>query len=114
MAAFTEDDRARLLADKGIIRDRLKIDATIENARAIQQLQATYGSFEIWLAVHHPFPKEGWVKLFKRHFKFVGGEIVGEFLMSIGVLPGAHDKDCPVYKKILRQNPMWTNLTRKI
>ena len=114
VAAFTEDDRSRLLADKGIIRNKLKIDAAIENARAIQELRTAYGSFENWLTVHHPLPKEGWVKLFKRHFKFVGEEIVGEFLMSIGVLPGAHDKNCPVYQKILRQKPMWTNLTRKI
>jgi DNA-3-methyladenine glycosylase I len=41
-------------------------------------------------------PKEDWVKLFKQTFRFTGGEIVGEFLMSTGYLPGAHDLDCPV------------------
>lgn len=37
----------------------------------------------------------------------MGGEIVGEFLMSIGVLPGAHDLDCPIYNQIKQLNPMW-------
>ncbi|MEZ5006156.1 MAG: hypothetical protein R2738_09310 [Bacteroides graminisolvens] len=47
------------------------------------------------------------MKLFKKTFKFTGGEIVGEFLMSIGYLLGAHDADCPVYQKILEESPMW-------
>ena len=38
------------------------------------------------------------LKEFKKHFKFVGGEIVGEFLMSIGILPGAHGKECDKYR----------------
>jgi DNA-3-methyladenine glycosylase I len=47
------------------------------------------------------------VVLFKRHFKFVGGEIVNEFLMSTGYLPGAHDEDCPVYQEVKSQSPPW-------
>jgi len=39
------------------------------------------------------------VKLFKQNFRFIGGEIVNDFLMSADYLPGAHAKDCPVYKK---------------
>ena len=107
VAAYTEDDRERLLNDVGIIRNRLKINAAIENAKSILMLQKEYGSFEKWLAYHHPKSKEEWVKLFKKTFKFTGGEIVGEFLMSIGYLPGAHDADCPVYQKILEEGPMW-------
>jgi len=48
------------------------------------------------------------VKLFKKTFRFTGGEIVGEFLMSIGYLPGAHVERCPVYRSILKQRPAWS------
>jgi len=47
------------------------------------------------------------VKLFKKTFRFTGGEIVNEFLMSIGYLPGSHDENCSIYKKILKAKPMW-------
>ncbi len=107
VAGYTAKDRERLIADAGIIRNRLKINAAIENAITITQLQKEYGSFEKWLAFHHPKPKEEWVKLFKKTFRFTGGEIVNEFLMSIGYLPGAHSKDCPVYKKVLAAKPVW-------
>ncbi|GLU54492.1 DNA-3-methyladenine glycosylase I [Dyadobacter frigoris] len=109
IASYTEADRERLLKDPGIIRNRLKINAAIENARAILGLQKEYGSFEKWLAFHHPKSKEEWVKVFKKAFRFTGGEIVNEFLMSIGMLPGAHAKTCPVYRKILNENPLWIN-----
>lgn len=107
IAAYTEKDRERLLNDAGIIRNRLKVNAAIENAKTILVLQKEFGSFEKWLEYHHPKTKEEWVKLFKRTFKFTGGEIVNEFLMSIGYLPGAHAADCPVHKKLLKQNLMW-------
>ncbi|MFO1059571.1 MAG: DNA-3-methyladenine glycosylase I [Dongiaceae bacterium] len=107
VAAYGEADRARLLADAGIVRNRLKVDAAIENARRIQALQAEHGSFAGWLAAQHPRPKADWVKLFGRTFRFTGGEIVGEFLMSIGYLPGAHREDCPVFKRIARLSPPW-------
>lgn len=107
VAVYTEKDRERLLADAGIIRNRLKVNAAIENAKTILQLQKQFGSFEKWLEHHHPKTKEEWVKLFKQTFRFTGGEIVNEFLMSIGFLPGAHTQECGVYKKILKQKPMW-------
>lgn len=107
VAAYTDIDRNRLLNDAGIIRNKLKINAAIENAKTILQLQKEYGSFENWLIKHHPQTKEQWVKLFKKTFKFTGGEIVGEFLMSIGYLPGAHDASCPVYQTILAHHPVW-------
>ncbi|MCC6463180.1 MAG: DNA-3-methyladenine glycosylase I [Saprospiraceae bacterium] len=100
VAAYSDADVARLLQDAGIIRNRLKVNAAIENARSIQRLQQEFGSFHNWLARHHPQPKEAWVKLFKKTFRFTGGEIVNEFLMSTGWLPGAHDPDCPVYQRI--------------
>ncbi|MCX6139656.1 MAG: DNA-3-methyladenine glycosylase I [Candidatus Kapabacteria bacterium] len=107
VAAYTEADRERLLADAGIIRNRLKVNAAIENAKAILILQKEYGSFEKWLEHHHPRTIEEWVRVFKKTFKFTGGEIVNEFLMSIGYLQGAHDDDCPVHKIIVKQQPMW-------
>jgi len=107
VGAYTEADRARLMADAGIIRNRLKINAAIENAKAILQLQKEHGSFEKWLALNHPKTKEEWVKLFKKTFRFTGGEIVNEFLMSTGYLPGAHSPDCPVYKKAAKAKPLW-------
>ncbi len=107
VAAYTQNDRERLLADAGIIRNGLKINAAIENANTILALQKEFGSFEKWLAHHHPKTKEEWVKLFKKTFRFTGGEIVNEFLMSIGYLRGAHPDNCPVHKEILKQNPMW-------
>ena len=107
IAAYTETDRERLLNDAGIIRNKLKVNAAIENAKTIIALQKEFGSFEKWLEHHHPKTKPEWVKLFKKTFKFTGGEIVGEFLMSIGYLPGAHDENCPVNQQISKQNPMW-------
>lgn len=107
VAKFAEKDRARLLADAGIIRNRLKVNAAIENARRIKALQKEFGSFENWLDAHLPLTKDEWTKLFKKTFVFTGGEIVNEFLMSTGYLPGAHDKDCPVYKKVASLRPAW-------
>jgi DNA-3-methyladenine glycosylase I len=98
VARFTNKEVEKLMRNNGIIRNRLKIEAAIFNANAIKRLQKDYGSFRKWLDSHHPRSKEEWVKLFKRTFKFTGGEIVNEFLMSTGHLPGAHDADCPVGK----------------
>lgn len=107
IASYTEKDKERLLNDAGIIRNRLKINAAIENAKVILCLQKEFGSFDKWLEYYHPKTKEEWTKLFKKTFRFTGGEIVNEFLMSIGYLPGAHVETCPIYKEILKQNPMW-------
>ncbi|WP_447640722.1 MULTISPECIES: DNA-3-methyladenine glycosylase I [Chitinophagaceae] len=107
VAQYTDKDRERLLSDSGIIRNRLKINAAIDNAKTILELQQSVGSFEKWLESHHPKTKDEWTKLFKKTFKFTGGEIVNEFLMSIGYLPGCHSEDCPIFKKIAKQKPMW-------
>lgn len=107
VARYGERDRARLLADPGIIRNRLKVEAAIHNARVIQQLRDTHGGFAAWLDAHHPLPKAEWVKLFKKTFRFTGGEITGEFLMSLGYLPGAHRQDCPAYRRAAKQRPPW-------
>jgi DNA-3-methyladenine glycosylase I len=107
VAKYGEKDRARLLADPGIIRNRLKVNAAIVNAQRIRELQKEYGSFGAWLDAHHPRSKDEWTKLFKKTFVFTGGEIVNEFLMSTGYLPGAHDESCPVYKRVASLRPAW-------
>jgi DNA-3-methyladenine glycosylase I len=107
VAAFGPDDVARLMADAGIIRNRLKIAAVIDNAARIQALRREHGSFAAWLDAHHPLTREEWVKLFKKTFRFTGSEIVNEFLMSLGYLDGAHDPSCPVYARVAALNPPW-------
>jgi DNA-3-methyladenine glycosylase I len=107
VAAFGTRDVNRLLKDAAIIRNRLKIESVIENAQRIQGLRETHGSFAEWIASHHPLGKAEWVKLFRTNFRFMGGEIVGEFLMSIGYLPGAHGPACPVYERIAKLKPAW-------
>jgi DNA-3-methyladenine glycosylase I len=112
VAAFGPTDVERLMGDAGIIRNRLKIDATIDNARRIQELRRSHGSFAEWLDAHHPRLREEWVKLFKKTFRFTGGEIVNEFLMSLGYLPGAHEPNCPVFTRIAALGPPWAKPER--
>ncbi|MES2096969.1 MAG: DNA-3-methyladenine glycosylase I [Pseudomonadota bacterium] len=108
IAAMGPDDEARLLADPGIIRNRLKVKAIIANAQRVIAMRESHGGFASWLDAHHPRDKTQWVKLFRQTFKFTGGEIVGEFLMSLGYLPGAHAGECPIYPLALATCPPWS------
>ncbi|MGH8078626.1 MAG: DNA-3-methyladenine glycosylase I, partial [Lysobacter sp.] len=110
VATYADADRERLLNDAGIIRNRLKVNAAIHNAQVIQRLRASHGSFASWLDAHvlldgKPRDKPAWVKLFKQTFRFTGGEITNEFLMSLGYLPGTHRESCPVYARIATLDP---------
>jgi DNA-3-methyladenine glycosylase I len=107
VAKYGEKKIQELLQDAGIIRNRLKINAAITNAKKILELQKEFGSFKNWIDKHHPLTKEEWVKLFKKNFSFTGGVIVNEFLVSSGYLAGAHTPDCPMYKKVGKLKPMW-------
>lgn len=107
VAFFTEEDRAVLMKNPGIIRNRLKINAAIHNAQQILQLKEEFGSFKQWLDIQHPKSREEWTKLFKKTFKFVGGEIVNEFLMSTGYLKGAHDEKCVIFDNVQKKQPKW-------
>ena len=107
VARYTDKKKEKLMQDAGIIRNRLKIEATIDNAKKIKAIQKEAGSFKNWLDSHHPKTKDEWTKLFKKTFKFTGGEIVNEFLVSTGYLGGAHIESCPVYKKVLKAKPAW-------
>jgi DNA-3-methyladenine glycosylase I len=108
VAGFGAVEVERLMADPGIVRNRQKIEAVIANARKIQELRRSHGSFHRWLDAHHPRPPAEWTRLFRQNFRFTGGLIVGEFLMSLGYLPGAHEPDCPVYGRILPLAPPWS------
>jgi DNA-3-methyladenine glycosylase I len=112
VAAFGDADRARLLADPGIVRNRAKIDATIGNAAALLATAAEHGSFDAYLATIVPPPplrqpstaKAGSIPastpasdalsadLRRRGFRFVGSTIVYALMQSIGLvddhLPG--------------------------
>jgi DNA-3-methyladenine glycosylase I len=96
-----------LLQNPGIIRNKLKVNAVIYNAQQLLALQEEFGSFKNWLDLHAKNSKEEWVKLFKKSFKFVGGEIVNEFLMSTGYFPGAHQESCPIFDEVKKTNPTW-------
>ena len=112
VAAYGARDRARLLRDPSIVRNRAKIDAAIENARRIVRLRDEFGSFAAWLDVHHPRGRPEWVALFRRTFRFTGDEITGEFLLSTGYLRGAHAPSCPVFAEIARLEPPWMRRKR--
>ena len=112
VAAFGDADRARLMADAGIVRNRAKIDATIGNAAAFLLTLAEYGSFEGYLAALAPGPPTRLgpgatmadipastpaadrlsKDLKRRGFRFVGPTIVYAFMQSVGLvddhLPG--------------------------
>ena len=112
VAAFGARDRARLLADAGIVRNRSKIDATIGNAAAVRAIQAAFGSFDAYLADRLPGPiprlpataRPGDIPVttpaaqalsadLRRHgLRFVGPTIVYAFMQSVGLvddhLPG--------------------------
>ncbi|MFN0041687.1 MAG: DNA-3-methyladenine glycosylase I [Alphaproteobacteria bacterium] len=113
VAAFGARDVKRLMADEGIIRNRLKIESTIDNAGRVLRLADEHGSFAAWIAAHHPRDKDGWIKLFRATFRFMGPEIVNEFLMSIGYLSGAHNRDCPVFARIAKLDPPWMGRAAK-
>lgn len=107
VAKYKEKDIERLMNDAGVIRNKLKIEAAISNANKILELQKEHGSFLNWLEAQHPLSREAWTKLFKKTFRFTGGEIVNEFLVSTGFLPGAHAEHCEIYKKSLKFKPAW-------
>jgi len=114
VARYSDKDKARLLSNSGIIRNRLKIEAAIYNAQIIEKLAEEHGSFKNWLNYHHPKMRAEWTKLFKQTFRFTGGEIVNEFLLSTGYLPDAHSANCPVLQKILNANPPYIAFVKKV
>jgi DNA-3-methyladenine glycosylase I len=117
VAAFDDGDRARLMADAGIVRNRAKIDATIENARVFLELAARHGSFAGYLRSvvtepSTPLPRStrgGDIPAttpvsdtlsadLKRHgMRFVGPTIVYAFMQSVGLVDD-HLPECFRYR----------------
>ena len=112
VARYGAKEKRRLLADAGIIRNRLKVEAVVHNAGVLLALRKSHGSFASWIDAQHPLTKDQWVKLFRATFRFTGGEIVNEFLMSTGWLAGAHAPSCPISKKIAKTRPPWMTRSR--
>ncbi len=112
VANYTEKDRERLLSDARIIRNKLKVNAAIYNANSILSIQKEHTSFMNWLKINSPKQIEDWVKLFKKKFKFTGGEITKEFLMGTGFFAGAHHPNCSIYDKVLAQKPYWVEIEK--
>ena len=114
VARFDDSDRARLMADAAIVRNRAKIDATIDNAAALLAVASELGSFDRYLTEYVPMPparlphdaEPGTLPattqvsdalsrdLKKRGFRFVGSTIVYSFMQAVGLvddhLPGCY------------------------
>jgi DNA-3-methyladenine glycosylase I len=111
VARLTARDRARLLRDPGIVRNRLKIASTVTNARAFLAVQRECGSFDRYLwsfvanrpLVNRPRPGQLPARtalsdalskdLARRGFRFVGSTIIYAFLQAVGVV-NDHSRDC--------------------
>ena len=100
VANYKRKNIEKLLGNTGVIRHKGKIDAIIYNASQILKIQDQYGSFYNWLKQKGEITLEEWIKVFKKKFKFVGKEIVSEFLKSSGFIEGAHEQTCPVFNKL--------------
>ena len=100
VAKYGTKDTTRLMHDAGIIRNRLKISAAIHNAQIILEIIKEHKSFYAYIKQCNFQTAAEAVKVFKkRGFRFVGGEIMNEFLMSIGELKSPHHPTCKHYKK---------------
>lgn len=101
ISKYTEVKRTELLSDPGIIRNKLKINAFIENAKAYLKLQDDLGSFDKYIWSFKPEdPKEAILAseamskdLKKRGFKFVGPTICYAFMQAIGMV-NDHERGC--------------------
>ena len=112
VAAYTAADSRRLLADPGIVRNRLKIESAIGNARRVVAIVEEFGSFDsfIWRYVDHRPVQNAWRSLDelpattalsdamskdlrKRGFNFVGSTICYSFMQAVGMV-NDHVVDC--------------------
>jgi DNA-3-methyladenine glycosylase I len=88
VAGYGKDDIDRLLGDPRVIRSKAKIEATIDNARAVRELDAEYGGFDGYLHAHADF--EDTVADLKRQFRFIGDTGAYHFLWSVGEATPPH------------------------
>jgi DNA-3-methyladenine glycosylase I len=120
VAAYNEDKIQALLKDPGIIRNRLKVYATVGNARAFLDVQKEFGSFDryIWGFVGHKPVRNGWMSakeipprtelsdamsrdMIKRGFKFAGSTICYAFMQAAGLI-NDHTTDCFRYQELTK------------
>ena len=118
VAQYTQADVERLLGNAGIIRNRLKIAATINNAQRFLEVQSDFGSFDayIWRFVDGRPIKNAWRSmkeippktplsdavskdLLKRGFKFVGSTIVYAHMQATGMV-NDHTVECFRYEEV--------------
>ncbi len=93
VARFDSRSVNRLMKDAGIIRNRRKIEAVIENAKRLQDIREEFGSFDAWLA-GLPSKLAPLQKEFRKRFAFMGPEITRMFVMNIGKVKGVHERKC--------------------
>jgi DNA-3-methyladenine glycosylase I len=86
VANYDEDKFNALMQNAGIIRNQLKIKAAIYNAQQIIRLQEQFGSFKNWLDEQGDITLKEWTQRFKKHFKFTGGLIIEEFLITMTII----------------------------
>lgn len=113
---YNDDKKEELLNNPGIIRNRLKIKAAVNNSIVFKEIQKEFGSFSdyIWSFTDHKVIYEEFTvrttsplsdtiskDLKKRGMTFVGSTIIYSFLQSMGVING-HSKDCMCYQKMIR------------
>ncbi|MBM4165631.1 MAG: DNA-3-methyladenine glycosylase I [Ignavibacteria bacterium] len=93
VANYDKKELKRLLNDATIVRNRTKINATLENAKRIIKLKKEFGSFRKFL---NTIPNEllACQKAMKEHFVFMGPEITRMFVFNIGKIPFPHEKQC--------------------
>ena len=94
VSQFDDADVARLMQDAGIIRNRKKIESTIENARIVRNLQLEHGSFARWLDSLPNGDLANYQQVFRSTFRFCGPEITRMFVMGCGRVPAPHDPHC--------------------
>ncbi len=113
VALYDENDIKRLMEDEGIVRNRLKINSSIENAKVFLEIRKEFGSFDKYLwrfvdgkivvedgsLVKSDLSDEISVDLRRRGMKFVGSVIVYAFLQAVGVIWG-HETECFCWKEV--------------
>ena len=122
VASYSEVDVQRLLADAGIVRNRLKIEAAIRNAQGVLDILESFGSFDlfIWRYVDNTPRQNAWKSLDelparteisdrmsrdlkKRRFNFVGPTICYAFMQAVGMV-NDHTVGCFRYKEVRRMS----------
>ena len=101
ISQYDENKIRELMKDKRIVRNRKKIEAVIYNAKRFSSIVKTYNSFLKWFSSRKSEKDNlnNYIILFKENFRFVGPEIVREFLESSGLITKEHDAECFMHKK---------------